>query len=92
MSFTTPCRSVILLVAACIVTDSTASFCNGQLPVSRGRKLAPDAIEVIEPSAEWDETGLGPVDLPLVAANPGIDWQPNFAPKSGTLLEKAKEV
>lgn len=88
-----PLRSVVLLVAAlCLTTSSISSYCYAQLPVSRGRKLAPDAIEVIEPSSEWDETGLGPVDLPLVAANPELAWQPNFAPKSSTLLEKAKEV
>jgi hypothetical protein len=63
-----------------------------QIPVSKGRKLAPDALEVIEPAAEWDDTALGPVDLPLVGKYPELSWTPNFAPETETLLQKAQDV
>lgn len=67
--------------------------CSAQtLPVSKGRKLAPDALVVIAPGTEWDDTALGPVDLPLVSANADLAWEPNFAPPTDTLLEKAKNV
>ncbi|RMF36784.1 MAG: hypothetical protein D6753_18890 [Planctomycetota bacterium] len=63
------------------------------LPVSsKGRKLAPDALEVIAPAAEWGETAQGPVTLPLVAEHPELAWTPNYSPKTDTLLAKAKDV
>lgn len=61
-------------------------------PTSVGRKLAPDALNTIPPTAEWGETVLGPVDLPLVPAHPELQWTPNYSPKSDTLISKSKDV
>lgn len=80
------------LALACLTLAGSAQTAFCQFPVSRGRKLAPDALVVIEPAAEWGETSQGPVDLPLVVTNPDLAWQPNFAPKSDTLIEKAKQL
>jgi hypothetical protein len=82
--------SLAVVLSTCCGAILPAAY--AQIPVSKGRKLAPAAIETIEPAAEWDETALGPIDLPLVAANPDIAWDPNFAPSSDTLLEKSKKV
>ncbi|MFO0939169.1 MAG: DUF1697 domain-containing protein [Pirellulales bacterium] len=56
------------------------------------RKLAPDALNVIRPSIEFGETFQGPVDLPLAAQHPELQWKPNYAPESDTLLELSKKV
>ncbi len=64
------------------------------LPTSRSseRRLAPDAFISIPPAAQYGETFQGPVDLPLVAKNPDLAWDPHYAPKSDTLTEMAKDV
>ncbi len=59
---------------------------------SRGQKLAPDALEVIESLPEPGETAQGPVDLPLVAKYPQLAWKPNYAPEKETLVELSKNV
>lgn len=56
------------------------------------RKLAPDALNVIRPSIEFGETSQGPVDLPIAVQHPELQWKPNFAPESDTLLELSKKV
>jgi hypothetical protein len=56
------------------------------------RKLASDALNIIKPSLEFGETHQGPVDLPIVAANPDLRWTPSTAPETDTLFEKAKNV
>ncbi|GIW96889.1 MAG: hypothetical protein KatS3mg111_0222 [Pirellulaceae bacterium] len=56
------------------------------------RKLAPDVLEVIPPSAQWGDTALGPVNLPLVAEHPELQWTPNYFPVSDTLIRKASQV
>ncbi len=84
-------RSGTALILALAVASITQSAF-GQLPVSRGRVLAPDALVVIDPAADWSETGQGPVDLPLVNKHPDLAWTPNSAPASETLMEKAKQV
>ncbi|MEC8556709.1 MAG: hypothetical protein VXZ82_17010 [Planctomycetota bacterium] len=81
------CTFAILLAASQIAV--------AQVPVStggKGRKLAPGVLQVIEPAAVRGETAEGPVDLPLVALNPDLDWQPNFDPKTEIVLENAKQV
>ena len=79
-----------VLFGALVLCTVQPAMC--QYPVSRGRKLAADALVVIEPAAEWGETSQGPVDLPLVVKNPGLVWTPNYAPTSDTLVEKSKQV
>lgn len=59
---------------------------------SRGRRLAPDVLEVIRPGHEYGDTSQGPVDLPFVAQHPELAWTPQTAPKSETLLELSKRV
>lgn len=63
-----------------------------QLTLSKGRTLAPDALEVIPPAAEWGETFQGPVDLPLVGQHPELAWTPNYSPVSDTLVERARQI
>lgn len=84
-------RIAILIVGLLPVV--VAQNASGQTrTVSRGRQLAPDALEVIAPAAEWGDTFQGPVDLPLVVKNPDLAWDPNFSPVSDTLIEKAKKI
>lgn len=56
------------------------------------RKLAPDALNVIPASIEFGETFQGPVDLPLAVQHPELQWKPNSAPQSETLLELSKNI
>lgn len=62
-----------------------------QIPVSKGRSLAPHALKVIEPAGEWGDTALGPVDLPF-ASQGDLAWTPNYAPPTDTLSYKATEL
>lgn len=71
---------------------ATVPTAMGQTAVSRGRQLAPDALEVIEPAMEYGETFQGPVDLPLVVNHPELEWDPNYFAKSETLFEMAQQV
>lgn len=74
----------------------------GTRPVrsSPGRRLAPEAIHVIPPSAELGETFEGPLDLPLSTPESELIWgppkfpdnRPNYAPASETLLAMTKSV
>jgi transposase-like protein len=61
-------------------------------PSSSGKSLAPDALLVIPPAMESGETFLGPIDLPLVIQSPELKWEPNEAPVSETLVERASGV
>ncbi len=69
-------------------TQSTA----GGLPVTAnsGRRLAADAIHIISPNLELGDTVEGPVTLPLKSASQ-LEWTPNFAPVSETLVNKVKD-
>jgi len=62
------------------------------VPISAGRKLAPDALVVIPPSAEPGETFQGPVDLPFVVTNPELQWTPSYLAENETLLEMGKQI
>ena len=62
------------------------------LPISSGRKLAPDALQVIPPGVDYDDTYQGPVDLPYVAEHPELAWTPNYLPENETLLEMGKNI
>lgn len=81
-----------LVSCLCVLSSAPAAWAQVEVPVAKGRKLAPDVLEVIEPAMEWGETSQGPVDLPLVAKHPELAWTPEFAPVSDTLLEKSKQV
>lgn len=86
-------RVVSSLVLAMMISVSLQLHANGQaLTSAKGRKLAPDAMVLIKPAAEWGETAQGPVDLPLVVKNPGLAWQPKYDSTSRTLLEKSKQI
>ena len=80
----------LVLVALAFITCSPVVL--GQSSVIPGRKLAPDALVVIEPAAEWGETAQGPVDLPIGVKNPGLAWTPAYSSSSQTLIEKSKQV
>lgn len=72
------------------------------LPVTSnpGRRLAPDALYVIPPAAEYGETYEGPLDLPLVSSPTELDWAPprfpnngpNYASPTEMLANRAKSV
>lgn len=57
-----------------------------QTPV---RKLAPGVLTTIPPEPTTDETFQGPIPLTKVT---GLDWTPNYAPKSETLRARASRV
>lgn len=79
--------SVVLLTLVTLLPQAMGQ--SSDLP---GRKLAPDALVVIDPATEWGETAQGPVDLPIGVKNPGLAWTPKYTSTSQTLLEKAKQV
>jgi len=57
------------------------------------RNLAEGVLTTIPLDGEDGETLTGPIPLvEVVTGIPDLDWVPNFAPKSETLLEKAKLV
>jgi hypothetical protein len=65
-----------------------------QIPTSvqTERWLAKDAFFTIPPAMEYGETFEGPITLPYVAKNPNLAWEPEYSPKSSTLLEMGKDV
>ena len=64
------------------------------IPTSRSsqRRLAPDALIEIPPAMQFGETFQGPVDLPMLANNPDLAWDPHYSAKSDTLAEMARDV
>lgn len=56
------------------------------------RPLAPGVLTVIPTAREAGETFSGPRPLVELTSLPGLDWTPNYEPKSQTLLEQAKTV
>lgn len=64
------------------------------IPTSRSsqRRLAPDALIEIPPAMQFGETFQGPVDLPMLANNPELSWNPHYSAKSDTLAEMARDV
>ena len=57
------------------------------------RPLAPGILTVVPPAPEETETFTKQIPLvELLADASGLDWTPNFIPKSDTLLEKSKAV
>lgn len=83
-------------LAALVCTTSwtlAAEHVFGQgLQISAGRKLAPDALNIIPPSIEYDETFQGPVDMPFVVEHPELEWDPNYMPKNETLVAMGRDV
>ncbi len=86
LAFSASVLGMMLVMSVCQTAVCQTS------PVSSGRKLVPDALEIIPPGTEYGETFQGPVDLPLVVEHPELAWTPEFSPVSDTLLEKAKQV
>lgn len=90
---------VIACIAACL-SMPYGSEVLGQgvaspgIPTSRTpeRRLAPDVLVQIAPAMQYGETYQGPIDLPLLAENPDLAWDPHYAPKSDTLAEMARDV
>ncbi len=85
VSVTKSCTAFVALVAIAVSGYSNA-WAQAQ------RKLAPDALNVIRPSIEFGETFQGPVDLPIAVQHPELQWKPNYAPESETLLELSKKI
>ncbi len=88
------------LLAGSSLFSSDAVFAQGLqgdgatgLPVAStpGRRLAADAIHIIQPGGEPGDTAEGPLDLPLTGAA-DLQWTPNFAPASRTLASMAKDI
>lgn len=93
--------TVILRVCTWLVF--IAGFAHGQeggadpaptaAPAANLRPLAPGVLTVIASAGEASETFSGPRPLVEITAGiPGLDWTPNYEPKSATLLERAKAV
>lgn len=60
---------------------------------SPGRMLAPGVLTTITPEPLEAETFTKPIPLVELQANlQGLDWTPNYLPKSEVLAEKAKTV
>lgn len=93
---------VALMLLAGFPAWENAASAQDSRPVrsSPGRRLAPDAINVIPPSVELGETYEGPLDLPLATPESELVWgppkfpenRPHYAPASETLLEMSKNV
>ncbi|MGE3778712.1 MAG: hypothetical protein AB7F89_16130 [Pirellulaceae bacterium] len=88
------CWGIVLLVLACAglpdAYGQNPQGGNAGLPL---RTLAPGVLQVIPPGGEGGDTYVGPVPLPGITQRlSGLDWNPNFEPKSQTLLERAKAV
>ena len=93
------CRNIAFLRSAllfglllCAVRTAVGQTVPTSIDASRGRKLAPDALEIIPPAAEQGETAQGPVTLPLVGKHPELVWKPNYAPVCDTLIAKSTDV
>ncbi len=82
--------SWVAVISLCVPPAAMAQ----SIPTSRTgeRRLAPDALIEIAPALQYGETFQGPVDLPLVAENPELAWDPFYAPKSDTLAEMSQDV
>jgi hypothetical protein len=85
-------NAMAIVLFICVAQTAVSQTVPTSLDASRGRRLAPDALEVIPPSAEQGETALGPVTLPLVVKHPELSWKPNYAPVSDTLVAKSTDV
>lgn len=90
---------IIACMAACLVMPYASQVCaqgvaSPGIPTSRTpeRRLAPDVLIRIAPAMQYGETFQGPIDLPLVAAQPDLSWNPHYAPQSDTLAEMARDV
>lgn len=89
-------RSLLAIVAVVCATVASGPLVAQTVPTSvsdtRGRKLAPDALNVIAPAVEYGETFQGPIDLPVVLNNPDIDWVPNYSEATDTLANLGSNV
>ena len=64
------------------------------------RQLADGVLTIVPAAQSSGETTTGPADLAIIAAHPEIEWsppqfpdgQPNFMPRSQTLIELSREV
>src|SRR5687768_9283686 len=57
------------------------------------RPLAPGVLTVIPTAREATETFAGPrAIVEITVGIPGLEWTPNYEPKSATLIERAKNV
>jgi hypothetical protein len=81
-----------LIVRALLIGTLLTGQTSAQEPPAP-RKLAPGVMTVIPPDRNVAETFSGPRELvEIVQGMDGIEWQPNFAPQSETLVELAKQV
>ncbi len=81
------------LVIATSPNRAQESGATAAVPAASLRPLAPGVLTVIAPAREPAETFSGPRPIVEITAGiPGLDWDPNYEPKSETLLEQAKQV
>jgi hypothetical protein len=83
-------RTSILLTLLLVVSGNLRAQSSAE---SVYRKLAPGVVTAIRPDIEEEETVSGPREMvDLVRGYPKLDWTPNFAPKTETLLAKASST
>ena len=81
--------AVLLVSAALLVFPASLRAQN----VSPGRSLAPGVLRVIPVEPLEEETLTKPLPLVELLANlKGLEWTPNFSPKSETLAEMSKVI
>lgn len=85
-------NTLALTLVFCVAQSAVSQSVPTSLDASRGRKLAPDALEIIPPAMEQGETAQGPITLPLVVKHPELKWKPNYSPESDTLVTKSTDV
>ena len=71
-----------LCMAAALISTATAQ--------QKPRKLAPGVLTTIRPAPLTEETFAGPLPIVELASESNLEWTPNFAAKTDTLLEKSK--
>jgi len=75
----------ILLSLLILAFGSTLASAQG-----RYRKLAPGVLKRIEPQIDEEETFSGPREIVELVGDQKLNWQPNYSPKTNTLLAKAQ--
>ena len=85
------------LVGGCLLIAASSTLAQeagaAAAPAPMLRPLAPGVLTVIATDGEAAETFSGPRPIVEITAGiPGLDWTPNYEPKSETLLERAKRV
>lgn len=82
--------SSVVLLAQAPAGPAPSTTASSQ-PTLKPRVLAPGVITTIKSEVLEDDTLSGPRELvEIIAGNPGLEWTPNYYPKTDTLFEMAK--